>query len=478
MPNHRTTPAAHELWRRTQIALAKVSGYGCRIDKAYLDGAITKVTSDIKALEAAMIEDPDFRFWRRRYGEKSNLTSYSQLAEVAYKDLCLTAKKKTDGGGRDSAARSNFEGVQIPIIRKFVEASELRKALDTYLIGIRREVIQHADGLWYVHPSYNLNAVISQRSSSSDPNYQNIPNRNPLIAEIIRRCYIPRPGRQLGEIDYGQIEVRIPCPYTFDPVLMNYVCDPSTDMHRDVACQIFKLTIDQVKQCKPLRNLVKGAYVFATFYGSYWGLTAKALWEGIDAPNMKFADGTTVREHLTKIGFTDLGLECLECLEAGEGPAKGTWAHWIKSVDEEFWGERFKVYAQWKKDWYEAYLRTGGFTMLTGFAVNFPLDKKSVTNAPIQGVAFHCLAWSLCQMIEWLEKYRMSTCVIGQIHDCLTMDLESSEVDDVFWAARDIMTCRIKKWAPWLNVPLVVEPELCGVDRSWYEKKSTTFVER
>ena len=34
------------------------------------------------------------------------------------------------------------------------------------------------------------------------------------------------------------------------------------------------------------------------------------------------------------------------------------------------------------------------------------------------------------------------------------------------------MTEDIKQWAPWLNVPLVVEPECCPVDASWFEKMS------
>ncbi len=57
----------------------------------------------------------------------------------------------------------------------FIKAAELRKARDTYLVGIRRELVQHDDdGCWYVHPSYNLNTVITFRSSADQPSYQNL----------------------------------------------------------------------------------------------------------------------------------------------------------------------------------------------------------------------------------------------------------------------------------------------------------------
>ena len=33
-----------------------------------------------------------------------------------------------------------------------------------------------------------------------------------------------------------------------------------------------------------------------------------------------------------------------------------------------------------------------------------------------------------------------------------------------------VMTEAIKKWATWLNVPLVVEPEACPIEGSWFDK--------
>lgn len=377
---HVTSPAAFKFWLRLADNLAQVESRGIRIDKDYLDGAITQVAADIADLQRQMQAEPEFRVWRRRFQAGTKLGGYDQISEVVFGDLGFKPKYYTAKKGRASANAENLETVDLQMVRLFLAAAKLKKALDTYLIGIRREMVQHSDGLWYVHPSYSLNSVLTFRSSCSNPNYQNQPKRNPRIAEIVRRCYIPRPGHQLGEDDFGQIEVRVPVPITDDPVLRDYVCDPSKDMHYDMACQLFKLARAQVS--KALRNIVKGAYVFATFYGSYYGLTARDLWEDIDnldgKPVKLEGSDRTVREHLTALGITELG--------DPDDVRAGTWVAHVKSVDEDFWGSRFRVYAQWKREWYDAYLREGGFTFPTGFACHAPgLDKKQVCNAPIQG---------------------------------------------------------------------------------------------
>ena len=459
---HRTTPAAMELWVRGAAALSKCEAHGNRIDRAYLLSAWDAISARIADAERRLVADKDFALWRRRYGEKAKPTSYDQLAGVFFKDLGFKARTVTESGDREAASVAAFEGIDHPIKTAFFEAAKLRKARDTYLAQIKREMVQHPDdGLWYVHPSFNLNRVISFRTSCDSPNYQNIPNHNPEVAEIIRRCYIPRPGMQLGEIDYGQIEVRMAVPYTQDPALRTYVTDPATDMHYDMACQIFKLP--RAKVSKALRSLVKSKYVFATFYGSFYAQTAQWLWEGIDQGGVKVeGSDQTVREHLTKLGFIHLG--------DADTAERGTWTAWLREVDEDFWGKRFKVYAEWKRKWWDDYLRDGGLSMLTGFAINTPLDKRQVCNAPIQGSSAHCAIWSMCELTDWLEKYRFDTHHVGEIHDSLNYCMNPKERDDVFHHAQDVMARRIKKWAPWLDVPLTTECELCPIDQPWFFK--------
>ncbi len=379
MPKFTTTPEANRLLTEGTLALSEIETTGIRVDRAYLENSITSVTARIKEAEADLRADDVYNKWRKRYGDKTNTASSEQLAGIVYGVLGHKPKKFTAKTQREAADEDAFGHINEPFLKKYFTVQKLRKNRDTYLVGIQREMVQHADGQWYIHPSYWLNRAVTFRSSCSDPNWTNIPARNPEMAEMIRRCYIPRPGQAIIEIDYGQIEVRIPCCYHSDPVLMQYVCDPTRDMHRDMACQIFFLTEKQGKQ-KNIRHIAKNMMVFPTFYGSYYAQCAPNIWGAIQGITL---DGTdpplSLVDHLVAKGITGLG----SC-DSDDTPQPGTFVFHLKKIEEHFWGTRFKVYAQWKKDWYAAYLRNGGFQTNTGYGVNVALDRKQVCNAPIQ----------------------------------------------------------------------------------------------
>ncbi len=460
------TPEANQLLLEGSLALSEVEANGIRVDRGYLESAIADVTLRIRECEASIRADPDYAKWRRRYGDKTNTASPQQLAGVVFGELGLTAKKKTAKGTRDAADEASFEGVDLPIVRHYFAAQKLRKGRDTYLEGIRRELVRHADGNWYVHPFFHLNTVETFRSSASDPNIQNQPARNPVLSEMVRRCYIPRPGHQLLELDYGQIEVRVPCAYTFDPVLIDYVCDPTKDMHRDMAAQVLMLEPRQVS--KEARNLVKNQMVFPLFYGSFYCQIAPAVWDGMELRKLRVEGSdppVSVRDHLASKGIHSLG----ECDPKGE-PARGTFEHHVKAIQEDFWGRRFRKYAEWKEDWVRAYHRDGGCRFLTGFVMKGPHKRNDITNYCIQGSAFHLDLWSIVRINRRLKRLKMRSRMVAEIHDSNVFDAHPRERDDLIYMARKVMTEDIREWARWLNVPLLVEPEACPVDASWFDK--------
>lgn len=464
MAKYVSTPDAMKLWMETTIALAEIEDAGIRVDVAYLADAMKSTTVQLRAAEDLIRADPLYNRWRKRYGEKTNLGAPEQIAGLVFGELGYKSKRKTESGDRDAADESAFEGIDLPILKHYFTAQKLRKGRDTYLTGIEREMVRHADGNHYVHPSFNLNTVTSQRSSCNEPNIQNQPARNAMIAEMIRRCYIPRPGHQILEIDYGQIEVRLAACITGDPNLISYVRDDTRDMHRDMAMQIFRVTADQLKGTKAPRQSAKNGFVFPSFYGSYYAQIAPNIWEMVH-DDMKLADGTPMIDHLASVGIAELG----DC-EHGGDPKPGTFVHHLKTIEDHFWGKRFAGYAQWKRDWYAAYLRDGGFMIPTGFAYNIPLDRKQACNFPIQGTSFHCLAWAMVRVVRRLRKLGMRSRVIAEIHDCLVLDVHPAERDAVIDLCHRIMTVDIHDAFPWLNVPLAAEAEICPIDRSWFDK--------
>jgi len=454
-----TTIDAYKLMHEGVLALAQVEANGMRIDLDYLNNALKENSKKIAILSEEIKSDKVVRIWKKRFGVKTNLDSGDQLGKVLFDNLGYECKEKTDKGKPKTDIES-LETLDIPFVKKYLHLKKLKKAQATYLKGIQREVCNG-----FLHPVFNLHIAQTFRSSSDSPNFQNLPIRNPEMAELIRKCFIPRKGGRIVETDYGGIEVHAAAWYHKDPVMLNYICDPSKDMHRDMAAQCYKLSTKQVT--KLIRYCGKNKFVFPQFYGDWYLSCAPALWSSIDQLGLETAKGTPLKEHLAKKGIHDLG-----SLNPKVSPVKGTFIHHIMEVQEDFWGRRFKVYTEWKNKWWESYRRTGKFQTLTGFEITGWMKRNEVINYPVQGVAFHCLLWSLINLQKQLKKYKMKTKIVGQIHDSIVSDVPDKEFKDYLEISNDVMTKQIVKHWPWIITPLEVEAEASPVDGSWFEKKA------
>ncbi len=96
------------------------------------------------------------------------------------------------------------------------------------------------------------NGTVSGRFSSSDPNLQNIPTRDPYWGPLIRALFIPEEGERWNRHDWSQIEFRFLCHYGMgagaEEAREMYRTDPTTDFHVWVAelCEIDR---------KPAKNM-------------------------------------------------------------------------------------------------------------------------------------------------------------------------------------------------------------------------------
>ncbi len=402
---------------------------------------------------------------RRRFGDKTSFETNSQLAAVVFEDLGFKRKPKLNEIKKDTDDEGEFEGVDHPLKHNYFAAKKIRKARSTYLLDIQRNMVCHGPDHWRVHPNFHLNTVATFRSSSSNPNWQNNPNRNSLIAEITRRPYIASKGMSLGECDQAQIETRTPCFYSFDPNLMEYCEDSTKDMHRDMAVQLFKVTPVQGKD-KALRHIAKNQMVFPTLYGGYFKQNAPDMWKSLVLGKVKLA-GTDklVIDHLAENGIHSLG----DC-DPKQRAVPGTFEHHVAEIEADFWGRRFKVLAQWKRDWLVAYQRDGGCQFLTGFIMVGPHAKNDITNYCIQGVSFHLCLWSLIKIQRILKKYKFRTRIVGQIHDCINFEGPPNERDDVINLFVKVMERDVRAHWPWINVRIPIEPEACPYEGTWFEK--------
>jgi DNA polymerase-1 len=455
-----TTADAYNLMHSGAIALARVESNGFRVDTEYLDGAIKSTEDEITEIERGLRDHKIWRVWKRTFGDRTKLGSRPQLAKVLFDVLKMQSSGRT-ATKRHKTDEEALEELDNEFVQVYLRCEKKKKLLSTNLLGLKK----HVQGK-YVHPFYNLHTVVTFRSSASDPNSQNIPVREEEYARVVRSAFIPRRGRVFIEVDFKGAEVCASACVHEDPNLIAYVCDASKDMHRDMAGQIFKLKQKQIS--KPIRQEIKGDFVFAEFYGSWYKTVAPKIWKEIIRQKLKLADGTPLLAHLAEQGITELG--------PGErDPEPGTFEHRVWEVEQDFWGRRFRVYDKWKQDFYNAYQENGFFDMATGFRSSGIFSKKQVCNAPIQGPAFHCLLWTLIELNRWLVKHKMRTLIVGQIHDSLQIDAVPDEVDDVLDRVHYIIQKQLPKAWPWIIVPLTVEVE--ASEENWFKKRPWERVE-
>jgi len=462
-----TQETAYELLHRGAIALSDISSNGVRVDTEYCERAFTELTGEIEDLEDELHALPEMKEWRRVKGRKLDLGTNDQVAELLYDRMGLDPARKTGLAQKRAVDADSLMQLDVEWIPRLIRWRRLGKARDTYLSSILREAV---DG--YLHPLFKLHTVPTFRSSCSNPNFQNMPIRNPEIGRIIRSAIIPRPGRQILELDYSGAEVRVAACYHKDPGMIRYILDPSKDMHRDSAGDCYVLPPELVD--KHIRFSGKNDFVFPEFYGSYWANVAQSLWTS--SAKLEIRDGENMRDHLARQRVRvqiprprgdrtswEWGTVHLD------GPEPFSWH--IRMVEKKFWGERFPVYARWKEDWWDGYLKRGYIDMKTGFRCSSVMGRNDCINYPVQGAAFHCLLQSAIDLNDWLLYNKLDTVIIGQIHDSLVLDVVPAELDDVLEAAVRTMGPELREKWPWIIVPMEVEADLAPVDRSWHEKK-------
>jgi DNA polymerase-1 len=464
-------PNAYHLLHNGVLALGKAERQGIRVDVEYCERMVHRLEKKVERLEKKIFSSNFYKRWQHVSKGKVNLNSGDQLAYYLYNVKKLTPAKFTDSG-KGSTDEEALKMLKIPELNWMIERSKLLKSKDTYLGGFLKEQVNGV-----LHPFFNLHLAKTYRSSSQNPNFQNIPKRDKKTMQLIRKALFPRPGHQLLEMDYSGIEVAIAACYHKDPTMIEYIENPDNDMHGDMAAQIF--LVDDFDKHDPehsfLRKATKNGFVFPQFYGDYFKNNAESLcgdWLGLPqgkwkkGMGMEFAGGH-ISDHLIAKGIKEFGT----IKRNGNKTIITGFLKHIRDIEEDFWTKRFPVYAKWKEKHYERYLENGYTSLYTGFVNKGIMGKNDAINYPIQGSAFHCLLWSFHKITEELEKREMDSKLIGQIHDAIVVDVHPDELEEVHEIIIDIGTRQLKDHWKWINVPLEIEAELCPVDASWAEKQ-------
>lgn len=442
-----TTKDAYNLLHEGILALSDIENKGIHIDVDYCKKQITYMERKIKRLLDSLDKTDEIKIWRKTYGNKFKIDSNQQLAHVLFEVMDHVSDDKTESG-MNSVAGESLNKLKIPMVKDLIQYRKYMKAKNTYLQNFLDEV---GDG-HILHPFFSLHTARTYRSSSSNPNWQNIPVRDPEIKKIVRRAIIARPNHHIVEIDFVGAEVRVSASLNGDPQLLKYINDPTTDMHRDICQECYILGDDE--WTKQTRYQGKSSFVFPQFYGDYYKNCAKHLWDAIETDNLVTVQKVPLKEHLQNKGI---------------GSYLSFEKH-IRKIEDNFWNNRFKVYTQWKKKRVREYERDGHFDLITGFRCTGLMRRNEILNYQIQGPAFHCLLWCLIQAHKILLKKGLRSCIIGQIHDSLLIDIHHNELEEVIQICKQVMSTDLNNHYKWLKVLMEIEIEASPINGSWYEK--------
>lgn len=455
---------AYKLLHQGSIALGEAERNGMRVDMEYVQRISKELVVREKELQDKVLDTKGGSLWAAKFGTRLKFGGDDQLAWVLFDRKALNLEPVRwldDEKTKPAMDKDALVGLDAEIVAPVLELRKVNKTLHTYLAQITREV--NEDG--FIRPFFNLDKVVTFRSSSDSPNFQNIPIRDPEMGELIRRAFIPRDGHVIVEVDYGGLEVRIACCYHKDPRMIHYL-ETDYDMHREWAAKCFRLPTDEVD--KKVRFFAKNCFVFPEFYGDYWKKCARALWESVQP--LSTVSGVPMPEHLKEAGFRSLEATMTHPKTKKPIDPDAFETH-IHTMERELWDDTFPVYRDWKPTWIDSYREKGYIDLLTGFRIRDVLGDNDIINYPVQGAAFHCLLWSFIQTQNWVKRERMKTCLIGQIHDSIVADVHTTELPKYLQRVNEVMTQDIRREWKWIIIPLEIEAEACKEGETWHDKK-------
>lgn len=429
------TRQGSEFFLESSFELSKAENNGMLLDKKGAEAEFKKLTKKMNDIETRVQKSKEMKKW-----DKEKPFRCSAPGDLTYLLFnCMKVKydkSNVTGTGRPKANIEALETYDIPIVKNVLLWRKYKKVRDTYLNGFIREETNSI-----IHTSLNLHTVETYRSSSFDPNLQNVPVRDKETMQLLRKLIIARPGHKIGEYDYKAMEAIINAVYNKDPEWLRYVNDSTTDMHRDWAAKVYIRKIKDV--LKSERQTTKSNFIFATVYGSYWKNTAVNLWNECDEES---------REHLKSKGVRNIN----------------DMREHMKNVEAQFW-DKFHVGYEYKEKTLKDYEKKGYIDLLTGFRCYGPITRNQILNFRVQGTASHCKLWTFKNISQLLRKKKMESKLLLEIHDSILPDIDPAEEDYLDYQMWLYGTQKIRENFEWLIVPLFIEKKVSKVNGNWAE---------
>jgi len=391
---------AYQFFHTVVPVLSRMSEAGIKVDRVLLE----KMQSEAEEETAILLEDlanqPCVADLAEARKKEVNLLSNDDVKTILYDVLGLTTRQKTEGGDYsvNEKALSGLLGKKAlsTEARVFITAVLRLRKLCKFSGTYTKNLLDLSDERGHLHPSYHLHVAETYRSSSSDPNWQNQPIRDPEMKKI-RRAVVPLHGDLFLEADYAGAEVRVLAMYSQDKTLTTYL-NEGVDFHRIWASRIF--AVPEADVTDEQRFQAKNLFVFPSFYGAIPASIAHNL--GMDVGDIAILQGVLFQE--------------------------------------------FPGVKKWQEGVLEEYFSRGYVSTFMGFRRRAPLSINKVINMPIQATASHLLFDGLVRADDLFTEFKFGTRLVAQIHDSALSDTVESELEDVFETLRACLETKRFDW--------------------------------
>ncbi len=384
----------------TREVLFKMERNGVLIDSAMLGRQSHELGEKIMAIEKQAYE---------LAGQPFNLASPKQLQEILFDKLGIPSKKKTATGARSTDEEVLQElALDYPLPKIILEHRGMAKLKSTYTDKLP-QMVNAKTGR--VHTSYSQAVAVTGRLASSDPNLQNIPIRTPE-GRRIREAFIAPQGSRIVSADYSQIELRIMAHLSGDEGLLKAFAN-GEDIHRATAAEVFGVAQDAVTSEQ--RRFAK-----VTNFGLIYGMSAFGLASQLNIEN------SAAKQYIDLYFARYPGVKRYMDDTREQAKAQGYVETWF--------GRRL---------WLPEINGANGMRRQAA--------ERAAINAPMQGTAADLIKLAMIAVQDWLEKEKMTTKLIMQVHDELVLEVPDAELSLVKEKVRELM-CNVAE----LKVPLEV----------------------
>jgi DNA polymerase I len=393
--------------------LAQLESVGIRIDAAVLAELSVRLTERIEKLAQKVFD---------MAGHPFNINSPQQLGKILFEEMALPAPVKYGKGKTISTAADVLESLApaYPVAQLVLDYRQLTKLKGTYIDALPSLIRSQTGRL---HTTFNQTGAATGRLSSSNPNLQNIPIRTEEGREI-RAAFIAEPGWQLVVADYSQIELRLLAHMSRDPVLVESFTK-NEDIHTRTAAEVFK--VDPLMVTAEMRRSAK-----AVNFGIVYGQTPFGLAQQL-CIDRKEAE-LYIRRYFERYGgvreFIDRTIA--EVRESG--------------VAKTLLGRRRPIPDMQSRN-----------PSARSFA------ERTAVNTPLQGTAADLIKLAMIRIARLLEREKMQSRMLLQVHDELVFEAPPSETDRL----QELVKTEMERVYE-LSVPLVADT---GAGPNWRDAK-------